>query len=86
MESFCSFRQKEVINIKDGYRFGYIIDLEFEVRSGKITRLVLPANNGLFSFFGRDKVYKIPWCAICKIGEDVILVDVCLDDVLTSIC
>ena len=84
MESFCWFKQKEVINIKDGYRFGYIIDLEFDIRSGRIIKIVLPADNSIFSFFGRDKVYKIPWMAICKIGEDIILVDVCVDDVLET--
>lgn len=86
MESFCSLRQKEVINIRDGFRFGFIEDIDIDIRNGKVTRLILPAGGGLFSLFGKDKEYRIPWGCICKIGEDIILVDVCIDDVLEEGC
>ena len=76
METFCEFKQKEVINVCDGFRFGYVNDLVIDVSCGRITDIIIPVQtkNGLF--YSREKEYKIPWCSICRVGKDIILVEV----------
>ena len=37
MEKTSDFRQKEVINVRDGRRLGVIIDMEFDLKTGRIT-------------------------------------------------
>jgi len=68
-------RQKEIINTKDGARFGFVSDLELDVEEGRITALVVPGPGRVLGVFGRDQEYRIPWKLITKIGEDIILVD-----------
>lgn len=72
--SFSSLKDKEVVNVRDGKRLGCVIDVEFDIPSGRITRLVLPPP-GKFVIFGSSKnnLY-IPWDHIDKIGSDIILV------------
>ena len=38
----CDLRQKEVINIKDCKRLGYVCDIEFDRKTGCITQLIVP--------------------------------------------
>lgn len=68
-------RQKEIINTKDGVRFGFVSDLIFDENEGSITALVVPGPGRVLGVFGRDQEYRIPWKHITKIGEDIILVD-----------
>lgn len=70
------FRDKEVINICDGRRLGYVIDVEFDVISGKILSIVLPGQKGGLLGFGKCEDIHIDWCKIQRIGDDIILVDV----------
>ncbi|MGI6715576.1 MAG: PRC-barrel domain-containing protein [Eubacteriales bacterium] len=72
--SFSSLRDKEVINIKDGKILGCVIDIEFEVCTGKICRLVLPPPGKLNLFTSSKNKLYIPWDHIEKIGDDTILV------------
>lgn len=71
------FSGKEVINLGDGARLGVIDDCEltFDVASGRITELVLPERSRLFSFFGDGRGSSIPWTAVKRIGDEVIIVD-----------
>ena len=73
--TIAEFRDKEVVNICDGRRLGYVIDVEFDTLSGRILSLVLPGKGGLFSF-GRCDDIIIDWCKIQRIGDDIILVDI----------
>jgi len=68
-------RQKEVINLSDGARYGFVSDVELSAKDGCITALIVPGPGRVLGVFGRDQEYCIPWGAITKIGEDVILVD-----------
>jgi YlmC/YmxH family sporulation protein len=70
--TFCELRCKEVINIVDGKRLGRIVDIVFDLKSGRILGLVAP---GLRGFFHRSEDVFIPWCNVCKIGDDVILTE-----------
>ena len=76
IDRFSEFRCKEVINIADGCRLGYVSDLDFDTECGKVLAIVVPGPCRFFGLFGRDADYVIPWACIRRIGEDIILVDV----------
>lgn len=69
-----TFKQKEVINLADGKRLGYVQDVEADFTTGKITAIIVPGNNKIFSMGGKNDIV-IPWEKIVKIGDDIILVE-----------
>ena len=69
-----TFKQKEVINIYDGKRLGYVQDVEADFESGEITAIVVQGNGKIFSLSAK-KDTVIPWNKIKRIGEDIILVE-----------
>ena len=69
-----TFKQKEVINIVDGRRLGYVQDVEANFETGEITAIIVPGTNKMFSF-GQKTDIVIPWQNIKRIGDDIILVD-----------
>jgi YlmC/YmxH family sporulation protein len=71
IEELC---RKDVINIKDGSRLGFIDDVEIDVCDGRVVAIVIFGRARFFGLFGRDDDIVIPWCDIQKIGEDTILV------------
>ena len=75
--TLSELRQKDVINTRDGRSLGKVMDIEFCLCDGRITAIVVP---GEFRFGhilrGERAGIVIPWEMICKIGDDVILVDV----------
>ena len=75
MARISDMRQKEVINIYDGRRFGFICDVEFSVDDGRIEAVVVPAESRLMGIMGRSDGISIPWSSIKKIGDDIVLVD-----------
>ena len=74
--TISDFRDKEVINICDGRRLGYVIDVEFDINCGKITSIVVPGEKSGFLCFSRCDDLYIDWCKIQRIGDDTILVDI----------
>ncbi len=68
-------RLREVINVTDGRRLGYIDDLEVDVSNGQVTAIILPARARFFHLFPRNDEVVIPWTQIRRIGTDVILVE-----------
>jgi len=75
MNRSSDFRQKEVINLSDGRRLGFVSDVELDLEEGKIDAIILPGVGKLFGILGKDNEFVIPWEKIVRIGEDVILVD-----------
>lgn len=75
MTRYCMLRQKEVINIVDGARLGFICDLVLDVCTGKICAIVVPGPSRFSFFFKGERDQVIPWKNIRKIGENVILVE-----------
>lgn len=65
-------RCKEVINIRDGARLGYVSDVEVDVDCGRVVSIIVPGSG--FKLFNGSE-YVIPWENICRIGEDIVLVD-----------
>ena len=68
------FRQKEVINLKDGARLGYVFDAEIDVETGQIAALIIPGQGKVLGIFGKENELVIPWQSIEKIGDDIILI------------
>jgi YlmC/YmxH family sporulation protein len=68
---------KEIINLGDGGRLGVLddCDLYFDSKSGKIDSIMLPSRGGLFHLFSDNRSSVIPWHAIKRIGDEVIIVD-----------
>ena len=69
------FKHKEVINIKDGRRLGYVQDVTADFKTGNIKEIIVPGNNNFFNIFSVGSELTIPWDSIKVIGEDIILVD-----------
>lgn len=76
IERFSELRCKEIINVCDGARMGYIWDLEIETCSGDIRAILVPGRGSFFGRFCCKDDYLIPWECITKIGEDLILVEI----------
>ena len=53
----CDLRQKEVINIKDCKRLGYVCDIEFDRKTGCITQLIVPGTGKICGLF--DEIRNI---------------------------
>ena len=68
-------KRKEVINICDCKRLGYVGDVEFNPETGCITHLIVPGPGCLCGIFGREKEFVIPFCDVRQIGDDIILID-----------
>ncbi|MCL2376552.1 MAG: YlmC/YmxH family sporulation protein [Defluviitaleaceae bacterium] len=85
MVRIYDLRQKEIINVKDGTRFGFVADIEIDEKSGEITKIIVPGPARVFGVFGRDSEYSIPWDSIKQVGDDIILVDVDADDCLEEL-
>ncbi len=73
---FCELRQKEVINCCDCERLGYVCDVIFDPCTGCIEKIIVPGPCRIWGFLGHDQEYVIPFRCVCKIGPDVILVDI----------
>lgn len=76
MERIYDLKQKEIINVRDGCRFGFLCDMDVDLKCGRILAIIVPAPGKVFGLFCREKEYRIPWECIKKIGADIILVDV----------
>ncbi len=76
MESTVSeLRDKEVIDISGGSRFGYVGDVEVDLETGQVKALVVPGRLRLFGLPGREKDRVFPWSSVRRFGEDIILVE-----------
>lgn len=82
--TFLDLRQKEVINCKDCKRIGCVADVDFDPCTGQICALIVPAPVHFFFCFGKNEKYYIRFCDVVRIGPDIILVDVCLENVIMS--
>lgn len=72
---------KEVINVCDGCRLGFVCDVELDLITGRIVAIIVPGPCRFFGLFGRQHDFVIPWGCIKRIGSDIILVDVNLDQI-----
>lgn len=76
MLRISELRMRDVVNVADGRRLGFLKDIDIDLEMGRIKSLVLPGQSKFLSWFGsRTDDIVIPWDRIKKIGVDVILVD-----------
>lgn len=75
MVKTSGLREKEIVNVKDGSRLGYISDIEVNLQEGKIEAIIIPGPGRVLGFFGKNEDYIIRWENIIKIGVHVVLVD-----------
>ena len=80
VERFSCLRCKEVINVSDGSRLGFVSDLELELDTGRVLTLMVPCPGRCFGLIPSKEQYVVPWPCIRRIGSDIILVDVKLDE------
>lgn len=55
------FKHKEVINITDGKRLGFVQDVNADLETGMITSIIVPGSAKLISFFSSSNDIVIPW-------------------------
>lgn len=78
--TFTDLKQKDVVNVRDGKRLGKPIDLVLN-ESACVAALVVPAPGGILNLLKQEKEgCLIPWERILRIGDDVILVELCEQD------
>ena len=74
-ERLQNLRCKEVVNVRDGQRLGFVSDVEVDTVTGRICSLVVPGPCKFLGLVGRKDDFVIPWNCICRIGPDIILVE-----------
>ena len=70
------FKHKEVVNITNGKRLGYVQDVCADLESGTITSIIVPGSNKILNIFNQSNDIVIPWQNIKCIGDDLILVEI----------
>ena len=69
-------KRREVINVCDCKRLGFVGDLDVDPCTGRILAIIVPGPGCVCGFLGREKEFVIPFGDICQIGDDIILVRV----------
>lgn len=76
-EKGLDFKHKEVINIVDGKKLGYVQDVCADLETGTITSIIVPGeSNKLLNIFANNNEIVIPWDKIRCIGDELILVEI----------
>ena len=70
------FKHKEVININDGKRLGFVQDVCADLESGTITSIIVPGSNRIMGMISGGNEIVIDRHKIKCIGDDVILVEI----------
>ena len=75
-EKGLDLKHKEVINITDATRLGYVQDVTADLKTGVITSIIVPGTNKMFNIFRGNNEIVIPWEKIKCIGDEIILVEI----------
>lgn len=73
-----TLQSKDVVNIVNGRKIGYVIDVEVDLCNYKIDALVVEKDTlfKIFCFFKEPPTWVIPMRCVVNIGSDVILVQI----------
>ncbi len=71
----AELQYKELVDISDGTRYGFINDLELDTEQGTIKNVIIYGRPRAFGLLGRENDTVFPWSAIKRIGADLILVE-----------
>lgn len=69
-------RNKEVINVKDGGRVGFVCDIEIDTATARLSAVIIYGKLRFLGLLGREKDIVIPWEKIKLIGDDIVLVEI----------
>ena len=67
--------ERDVVNVTTGQNLGKVDDISFEPETASITGVILYGRLKLFGLLGREEDRCIPWSAVRRFGEDIILVE-----------
>lgn len=67
---------KEIVNLNNGKRLGYMNDLRLNLGTGRIEAIIVSPTRKVSNIFMREPEIVVMWDHIVKIGSDVILVRV----------
>lgn len=70
----CDLKQREVINVVNAERLGYVYDVDIDFESGKIRSIIIPNRRGIFGRLTKRNDYIVPWEKIVAVGRDIVLV------------
>ncbi|MFI3171928.1 MAG: YlmC/YmxH family sporulation protein [Eubacteriales bacterium] len=73
----CEVKMKEVINLCNCKKLGYVSELDVNLCTGRIEAIIVPRTTSFCGIFGGDSCYLIPYECIKKIGDDLIFVEIC---------
>lgn len=73
--SINELKTKEVVNVSDGARLGFVSDVEIDLKDGRLTAVIVPGAYRMMGFWGKEEDIIIKWENIKKIGEDIIIID-----------
>lgn len=73
--TISDLRRKEVINLHNGMRLGYIYDVEIDIFTGNLSSVIVPGNLRFLGILGRNDDIIIPWEKIDKIGDDIVIIN-----------
>ena len=72
---FMDIKRREVVNIKDGTKYGCVNDMIIDTKTASVTAIVIYGRPRFLGIFGRGDDFVIQWDEIHMIGDDIILVD-----------
>ncbi len=72
--TLTDLRSKEVVNMNNGTRLGYVTDIEIDTCTGCLVSITVFCGKSFCGFFGKGEEIVICWKDICVIGDDTILV------------
>ncbi|MGL5634886.1 MAG: YlmC/YmxH family sporulation protein [Sarcina sp.] len=71
--SLKDLKNLEVIDINEGRKLGYIIDVKLDCDDCKVLSIIIPVEKS--SWFGKQEVIEINWEDVLKVGVECILVN-----------
>ena len=71
----AELQYKEVIDVSDGARYGFVHDVELDPERGSVEAIVVRGKPRLLGLLGREPDEVFPWSCVRRFGDDVILVD-----------
>ena len=73
--SINELKAKEVIDISDGAKLGFVSDVEIDLSSGRLVAIVVEGPYRIMGIFGKSSDIVIRWEHIKKIGNDIIVIE-----------
>lgn len=74
MGRLSGLKKKEVINLEDGRRIGYICDVDVDLQDGSIKAIMVRVKPSYLMGHGKCRELIIPFNRVVHAGGDVVLV------------